>query len=165
MEGIDGICTLRLALQRGLDHVVEDGPGGACRCPAVACFNGASTTWSRMAVSTRRPSRRSRSFNGASTTWSRMVVSTTVKAAAAVALQRGLDHVVEDGNRSGYSPHELRRFNGASTTWSRMVRACVSFAIWKAGFNGASTTWSRMVNGTGTGQPLGLLLQRGLDHV
>src|SRR5712664_450967 len=37
-------------------------------------------------------------------------------------LQRGLDHVVEDGRAPRWlAPSRRRSFNGASTTWSRMA--------------------------------------------
>src|SRR5712664_1213151 len=47
---------------------------------------------------------------------------TPVAAAKLERLQRSLDHVVEDGWLSGSSMRwSISSFNGASTTWSRMV--------------------------------------------
>src|SRR6266850_154608 len=60
-------------LQRSLDHLVEDG---------------------RRASRSRSPGS---GFNGASTTWSRMAPTVLYVNSQELNLQRGVDHVVEDG--------------------------------------------------------------------
>src|SRR6267143_1957169 len=111
-------------------------------------FNGASTTWSRMVlrpldgshvvIASTGPRPRGRGWQLYYQLVSRNVIelqrgldhmvedgcSSSPTVYGSIGLQRGLDHVVEDGRgRAGYFAAGGRSFNGASTTWSRMAPA------------------------------------------
>src|SRR6266704_1061800 len=109
--------------------------------PQVVRFNGASTTWSRMVdMDGTGPSTRP-CFNGASTTWSRMGAGSSARSSMSCVLQRGLDHVVEDGKRSLLAVLCLTRLQ-------RGLDHVVE--------DGPTCWWTR---------PPRVRLQRGLDHV
>ncbi len=86
-------------LQRGLDHVVEDGRhAGDRRAADLRASTGPRPRGRGWGNPEARNKPNVKRFNGASTTWSRMVLKSDASRFRVVVLQRGLDHVVEDGH-------------------------------------------------------------------
>src|SRR5712691_9000548 len=117
------------ALQRGLAHVVEDGKlADFTKGQGVERFNGARTTWSRMASSqTSQKGKEWSASTGPSPRGRGWQARRLHKRARSGALQRGQNHVVEDGKLADFTKGQgVERFNGARTTWSRMASSQTS---------------------------------------